>query len=195
MFGHRYFAARYFGPRYFGDGGNVVAPVVAVQVGDGDGRPRWHPSEDELHRIRRHYEELEEATQATKKRRRQLERRLNETIRAAYRKAVGLDPEAAEAIVAALPPAAVVEAPKPKVQARARTAPTAAPLPTIDWASIESNLVAAQAVIVAIERHAAMVAERAARTEALNALALKVQGEMERIRQDEEDIELLLLAA
>jgi hypothetical protein len=159
------------------DAGLFASSDVAAAVTSGGA---WYPTPEELERLRAYRAELDEAHELPRKKRRKLEQDLTETIRKAYQRAVGEEPEAAEEFieaVAAIAPAAV------KAVEVTTALPEFAPVVSlIDWAMIGRDLGAMKQLMGVIEARAATRAYEAFRA-----------AEIERIRLDEEDIEVLLL--
>jgi hypothetical protein len=162
-----------------------VAAVVTTQTTASTGGA-WYPTPEELARLRAYREELEEAQELPRKKRRKLEKDLGETIRKAYQRAVGQEPEAAEEFieaVSAVAPDAVKTTGPVDTQLRQAFAPVAF---EIDWLQVAGNVGALREALRVMENRAAMQAAQVA-------IETWRHAETERMRLDEEDIEVLLL--
>lgn len=133
---------------------------------------------EELAKAKAYWRELEENDNLSRRKRKKAEYELTETIRKAYLRAVGEEPELAEEIVQVVAQAA-------PATVKATSAPLFKPavvVDPIDWKLVAQSVDAMRAILQVMETRAAA-----------QAFELRRQIELERIARDEEDAEILLL--
>jgi hypothetical protein len=181
-FGRAFFGGRFFGSRYFGS-----AAGLAVVSNDNPRRGGGtYLTPEELERVKEYWRDIEEAVDKPRRKREELQRRVTETIRKAYNKLHGIEPEAAQEVVAAVAAVApqAVKQPKPS-ERKAAGVPQA---PRLDWAAVAKNVEAIERLISVIEARDTAAREAAVQHAAQQRAAYEAM-------LDEEDVETLLLVA
>jgi hypothetical protein len=135
---------------------------------------------EELAAIRRYWEELEEGQKLSRRKRDEIQDKLSRTIEAAYDKALGIEPQAAKAIAAVVPKAALL--PSPEIGQSRKSAS-----PTIDWGWVSKDLDAVDRVLRVIGKQIDRLDDKAK-------LSAAQKIKLDRLRRDEENIQLLMLA-
>lgn len=127
----------------------------------------WLPTREDYERIERHHRELREARNLGRRKKQKLENALAQTLRKAYLRSTGQEPETPQQVIANAPVRAA--APQPQ-----KTAPAISPQPAIDWRALSRDVNLIRSMLNGMEMRFAEMREMEAAA-------------------DEDDIEVLLL--